>query len=32
MNNQYLLDFYKIELLSIKQKVTEGKANPDFDS
>ena len=27
MNNQYLLDFYKIELLSIKQKVTEGKAN-----
>ena len=27
MNNQYLLDFYKIEILSIKQKVTEEKAN-----
>ena len=27
MDNQYLLDFYKIAFLSIKQKVTAGKAN-----
>lgn len=27
MNNQYLIDFYKIAFLSIKQKVTCGKAN-----
>jgi len=27
MDNQYLLDFYKIAFLSIKQKITAGKAN-----